>query len=84
MTTCEMTQDKIMCKYVTTTQCTYCYTHLLTHPNKTSTFLNPVVNIQHDGLDLDNIFIHNFIVDDCAYCQIMLLCNKRILIMVKK
>jgi hypothetical protein len=43
---------KVSSPYFTTTQCTYYYTDIFTHPNKILTFLIPTVNIQHDGLDL--------------------------------
>ena len=74
---------KVSSPYFTTTQCTYYYTDIFTHPNKFLTFLIPTVNIQHDGLDLENIFIHNFILDHCTYCHVMILCNTSTLMMVK-
>ena len=40
-------------------------------------------NIQHDGLDLDNKFIHNFIPDDSRYCQIIVHCTASTLVVVK-
>ena len=64
-------------------QCTYYYTDAFTHPIKIFNVVIPIVNIQHDGLDVDNIFIHNYILDDCTCCQIMVLCNASILLMVK-
>jgi hypothetical protein len=56
------------------------FLHILT---RTFNVLIPIINIQHDGLDLDNIFIYNCISDDCTYCKIIVLLNASTLMMVE-
>ena len=34
-----------------------------------------IVNIQHDGWVLDDIFVNNYILDECTYRWITVLCN---------
>ena len=58
-------------------------TDLFTRPENIFNVLIPIDNTQHDCLDLDNTFIHNFMLDDCIYCHVMILCNTSTMMVVK-